>query len=346
MDQRRQPPGRRCADRLPAPALPRWSTSPSSTARTPRRSRRHHALWSDRRAPPAARAVAGAQRQGRRRRHRGARGPATSGWSSPTTTCGTTTRRCAAWSPAWTTVSWCAPRTCSPSWPWHARWDTGRTLLNRALSHDHPGTFGVRRSCFVAMGGYDGDVLFENLELTRTVRCAGGRVVDLPGVFVGRVPPGRRPLLVAAGAPGVRRPRAARAPAAGAVRAAHLAVWLGLGAGRARCSAGALAAVLLAEAGRRRAGARRPTRGPPPCGRCRGWGSGRSASGSRSPRCPGAVRRTAVGGSAGRPPRSAGCGPGSGGRSRGPDRSGADGVGVTPAVGQSSSVGVARRGRR
>lgn len=42
--------------------------------------------------------------------------------------------------------------------------------------------------CFMDMGGYDGDVLFENLELTRTVGCAGGRVVDLPGVFVGRVP--------------------------------------------------------------------------------------------------------------------------------------------------------------
>jgi cellulose synthase/poly-beta-1,6-N-acetylglucosamine synthase-like glycosyltransferase len=30
--------------------------------------------------------------------------------------------------------------------PWHARWDTARTLLNRCLHADFPGTFGVRRS--------------------------------------------------------------------------------------------------------------------------------------------------------------------------------------------------------
>ena len=54
--------------------------------------------------------------------------------------------------------------------PWHARWDSARSLLNRALGSDYPGTYAVRRSTFVAMGGYDGDVLFENLELSRTVR--------------------------------------------------------------------------------------------------------------------------------------------------------------------------------
>ena len=41
------------------------------------------------------------------------------------------------------------PQNVFTSWPWHARWDTGRSLLNRAVSHDHPGTFGVRRSCFL-----------------------------------------------------------------------------------------------------------------------------------------------------------------------------------------------------
>src|SRR5690242_9590407 len=44
--------------------------------------------------------------------------------------------------------------------PWHARWDTARTLLNRAFSRDYPGTLGVRRSRLEACGGYDGDVLF------------------------------------------------------------------------------------------------------------------------------------------------------------------------------------------
>ena len=73
--------------------------------------------------------------------------------------------------------------------PWHARWDTGRSLINRALGHDHPGTFGVRRGTFVEMGGYDGDVLFENLELARTVAAHGGVERNAPDVFVRRLPP-------------------------------------------------------------------------------------------------------------------------------------------------------------
>ena len=73
--------------------------------------------------------------------------------------------------------------------PWHARWDTARTLLNRALGADYPGTYGVRRSPFLAMGGYDGDVLFENLELSRTVRAAGGREVTAPDLLIRRLPP-------------------------------------------------------------------------------------------------------------------------------------------------------------
>ncbi|WP_248963383.1 glycosyltransferase [Sphaerisporangium perillae] len=74
--------------------------------------------------------------------------------------------------------------------PWHARWDTARTLLNRAFGADYPGTFGVRRSTFLAMGGYDGDVLFENLELIRTVRAHGGRECRPADLLVARVPPG------------------------------------------------------------------------------------------------------------------------------------------------------------
>lgn len=72
---------------------------------------------------------------------------------------------------------------------WHARWDTARTLLNRTLGGDYPGTFGVRRSAFLALGGYDGDVLFENLELIRTVRAGGGREARLDEVYVRRRPP-------------------------------------------------------------------------------------------------------------------------------------------------------------
>jgi hypothetical protein len=73
--------------------------------------------------------------------------------------------------------------------PWHAAWDTSRSLLNRAVAADYPGTFGLRRSTFLAMGGYDGDVLFENLELMRTVRAFGGRVVRPRDVYVTRRPP-------------------------------------------------------------------------------------------------------------------------------------------------------------
>ncbi|MER7795982.1 glycosyltransferase family 2 protein [Microbacterium sp. NPDC096154] len=76
--------------------------------------------------------------------------------------------------------------------PWHARWDTARTLLNRGLGSDYPGTYGVRRSTVTATGGYDADVLFENLELERTVRAAGGVVSTRPDILVVRRPPSAR----------------------------------------------------------------------------------------------------------------------------------------------------------
>ncbi|MET8263432.1 glycosyltransferase family 2 protein [Micromonospora arida] len=73
--------------------------------------------------------------------------------------------------------------------PWHAWWDTGRTLLNRALGADYPGTLAVRRSTFLAMGGYDPNVLFENLELIRTVRAHGGTEATPAWLYVRRLPP-------------------------------------------------------------------------------------------------------------------------------------------------------------
>lgn len=72
--------------------------------------------------------------------------------------------------------------------PWHATWDTGRTLLNRASGGDWPGTLAVRRSLLDRTHGYDGDVLFENLELVRTVRAAGGREAVPLDLFVRRLP--------------------------------------------------------------------------------------------------------------------------------------------------------------
>lgn len=73
--------------------------------------------------------------------------------------------------------------------PWHACWDTGRILLNRALGRDWPGTLGVRRSLLLGAGGYAGDVLFENLELCRTIEAAGGRQLAPLDLYVRRLPP-------------------------------------------------------------------------------------------------------------------------------------------------------------
>lgn len=73
--------------------------------------------------------------------------------------------------------------------PWHAWVDTARTLLNRASGGDWPGTLAVRRSLVQSTGGYDGSVLFENLELIRTVRAAGGAQAVPLDLFVRRDPP-------------------------------------------------------------------------------------------------------------------------------------------------------------
>ncbi len=138
--------------------------------------------------------------------------------------------------------------------PWHARWDMARSLVNRAVGGDFPGTLAVRRATFLGMGGYDGDVLFENLELMRTVAAAGGTVVTAPDLFVRRRPPTTRHFLS-------QRVRQAYDEFARPARmAAALAVLPALaatpGAARGRLAAGlALAAVGLAEAGRRRGGA-------------------------------------------------------------------------------------------
>ncbi|MEA2461331.1 MAG: hypothetical protein QOH90_1508 [Actinomycetota bacterium] len=74
--------------------------------------------------------------------------------------------------------------------PWHARWDTARALLNRSFGRDFPGTLGVRARLLRRMGGYDGDVLFENLELMRSIVAAGGSSVSPLDLYVRRLPPG------------------------------------------------------------------------------------------------------------------------------------------------------------
>ncbi|CAN5481208.1 hypothetical protein BH20CHL6_BH20CHL6_03830 [soil metagenome] len=139
--------------------------------------------------------------------------------------------------------------------PWHARWDTARSLLNRSTGGDWPGTLGVRRSLLQATAGYDGSALFENLELVRTVVAAGGRELVPLDLFVRRLPPDGRHFWS-------QRIRQAYDEFARPVR---LAVWLALlpsavalaWCGRWGTLLGtALGSMGLAEVGRRRAGGR------------------------------------------------------------------------------------------
>jgi hypothetical protein len=141
--------------------------------------------------------------------------------------------------------------------PWHAVEDTARTLLNRAFRADYPGTLGVR--CGALPAGYSGHVLFENLELIRTVRAYGGRAISAPGIYVRRVPPTARAFWD-------QRIRQAYDSFAQPLRmAAELAVLPSLwrAGRRPRVVLGAvLVAIAVAERGRRRAGGRAyfPTR--------------------------------------------------------------------------------------
>jgi hypothetical protein len=139
--------------------------------------------------------------------------------------------------------------------PWHARWDTARTLLNRACGRDYPGTLGVRRSLLLDAGGYDGDVLFENLELIRTVAAAGGGEAAPLDLYVPRLPPDTHHFLG-------QRVRQAYDDFA---LPARMALWLAIVPGLLLAAArrrpgpplvGATAAIGLAELGRRRAGGR------------------------------------------------------------------------------------------
>ena len=145
--------------------------------------------------------------------------------------------------------------------PWHARIDTARTLLNRVHTGDRrfgagdfPGTLAIRRSAYEAIGGYDGDVMFENLELMRTVAVAGGTVASPLDLYVRRLPPTSAHYLS-------QRVRQAFDDLGVPVRlAAFLAIGPALAIAVARGRGRVALAVLLAgpfavaEAGRRRAG--------------------------------------------------------------------------------------------
>lgn len=76
--------------------------------------------------------------------------------------------------------------------PWHAHWDTSRSLLNRVFGHDYPGTLAVQGDFLQSLGGYDGNVLFENLELIRTIKAGDGPVLVRNDLYIRRLPPSAR----------------------------------------------------------------------------------------------------------------------------------------------------------
>lgn len=146
--------------------------------------------------------------------------------------------------------------------PWHARWDSARSLLNRVFTGDRhfpigdfPGTLAVRRESFLRSNAYDGQALFENLELMRTILARGGTVATPLDLYVARRPPTTAHFLG-------QRTRQAYDDFAMPLRISFFLAFLpliGLLAGRRRWRAiaiGVALSVVVAEAGRRRAGGR------------------------------------------------------------------------------------------
>jgi hypothetical protein len=135
--------------------------------------------------------------------------------------------------------------------PWHARWDTGRILVARATGGDWPGTLGVDSDALRGVGGYRGDVMFENLELARTLAVAGGRRLLADDLFVERRPPNALQFWS-------QRVRQAYDELARPARlAASLAMLPGAIAGGPRAVVAiAVISIALAEWGRRRRGGR------------------------------------------------------------------------------------------
>jgi len=139
--------------------------------------------------------------------------------------------------------------------PWHARWDSGRSLLNRALGHDYAGTAGIRRDAFLRTRGYCGAVLFENLEMLRTLAAQGGRIRHATDVYVARRPPTFRHFL------GQRVRQAFDSEAQRPRQVLELAglplLATATAAGPRWLLSGAAVTIGVAEAGRRAAGGRR-----------------------------------------------------------------------------------------
>ena len=139
--------------------------------------------------------------------------------------------------------------------PWHARWDTARIILNRATGGDFPGTLLVRTAALRDAGGYSGDVLFENLEMMRSLERSGAICVSRPDLFVRRLPPTARHFRsqrVRQAYDEFARPHRLLA----ALSLLPAATWV-LTTGRSRVLlVGCVTSIALAEVGRRRGGGR------------------------------------------------------------------------------------------
>ncbi|WP_270888163.1 glycosyltransferase [Pedococcus sp. 5OH_020] len=144
-----------------------------------------------------------------------------------------------------------APQNVSTTWPWWARWEAGRILVNRAFAADWPGTFGLRRDLVLRADGWSTEALFENLEMVRTVQAAGGRYQRRPDILVRREPPSLDHFLRQR----VRQAYEDQAQPLRCLVALSVVPAVLLGRRRpVRLVGGAAATAALAEVGRRRAG--------------------------------------------------------------------------------------------
>ena len=75
--------------------------------------------------------------------------------------------------------------------PWWARMESARMLINRGAlrTGDYPGTCAFRRSTFLRVGHYDGDVLFDNEEIVRHFVLQGAQVCFARDFFILKRPP-------------------------------------------------------------------------------------------------------------------------------------------------------------
>ena len=143
------------------------------------------------------------------------------------------------------------------------------------------GTLGVRRSAIGPTANYDGNVLFENLELVRTIRAAGEWKRAGRSVRARRRRPRATSGVSASGRPTTRFARPPRLAAALVVRVRLLGVLLLTRRWRMSGAFFAVVPMLAAEMGRRRAGGRAVFRRRRRCGHPPGFSSVACARGWR-----------------------------------------------------------------